>query len=490
MNSILTFGENNSLIHNDSININNSLNKSNANYLNLSNDEIIKETNSKKIKIIEYHNTNKVLKKELTNILEKVNLLATKNKDEQNLENLKKIINDKKFEYFRIQKYNSDLKKEYSILSKKIKNINDGKISDIVYNYKSTIENLKNENKEIKKEIQKNETQKIEQQNQVKKIKLDNSKFQALSNYNTKLNKYLLIKNNFINGINNANKNIEDNKQELNKLENIIKNKSQLISKNEKISNKINNELDIIKNDLSGTIEEIVEKCLNDNMMIYSLLNNDNKKNEKEEDMDEININNNSSRISSNISIVKSPSVNSINKIKTRNNKKKDIIKIYPIIHRNNSQSFITDKIHTNSSYNLNNNLRELNDLISSENKKEINLLDKKSLDIFKLKFKNKKYISLDFSNISYNQVDQGVYQKLLDKKKYFLEESERMDNNIKKIKTTFLTKNNKVTKSLKSNIIKLNDIKGVNLKIQEEINKLKDLLKEIESKQNEINNK
>ena len=489
MNSILTFGENNSLIHNDSININNSLNKSNPNYLNLTNEEIIKETNSKKSKIIEYHNTNKVLKKELTNILEKLNLLSTKNKDEQNLENLKKLIKDKKFEYFRIKKYNSDLKKEYSILSKKTKNINDGKISDIVYNYKSTIENLKNENKEIKKEIQKNETQKIEQQNQVKKIKLDNSKFQALSNYNTKLNKYLQIKNNFINGINNANKNIEDNKQELNKLVNIIKNKNQLISKNEKISNKINNELDIIKTDLSGTIEEIVEKCLNDNMMIYSLLNNNNKKNEKEEDMDDKNINNNSSRISPNIYMIKSPSVKSINKIKTENNKK-DTIKIYPLIHRNNSQSFITDKIHTNSSYNLNNNLRQLNDLISSDHKKEINLLDNKSIDIYKLKFKNKKYISLDFSNISYNQVDQSVYQKLLDKKKYFLEESERMDNNIKKIKTTFLTKNNKVTKSLKSNIIKLNDIKSVNMKIQEEINKLKDLLKEIESKQNEINNK
>ena len=338
MNSILTFGENNSLIHNDSININNSLNKSNPNYLNLSNDEIIKETNSKKSKIIEYHNTNKVLKKELTNILEKLNFLAAKNKDEQNLENLKKIITDKKFEYSIIKKCNSDLKKEYSMLSKKNKNINDGKISDIVYNYKNTIDILKNENKEIKKEIHKNETQKIEQQNQVKKIKLDNSKFQALSNYNTKLNKYLQIKNNFINGINNANKNIEDNKQELNKLENMIKNKNQLISKNEKISNKINNELDIIKKDLSGTIEEIVEKCLNDNMMVYSLLNNNNKKNEKEEGMNNINIhiNNNSSRISSNLYLTKCPSVNNINKIKIENNKKNDAIKIYHIIHRNN----------------------------------------------------------------------------------------------------------------------------------------------------------
>ena len=91
----------------------------------------------------------------------------------------------------------------------------------------------------------------------------------------------------------------------------------------------------------------------------------------------------------------------------------------------------------------------------------------------------------MDFSNISYNQVDEEIYKKLQDKKKYFLDESERIDNNIKEIKKVFFTKNNKITNTLKSNITKLNDIKIVNMKIEEEINKLRNLMQEIESNNN-----
>ena len=123
MNSIITFGENSSLIHNESLNINsfNGGKTSNSNYLNLSNEEIIKETNEKKQKILEYNNTNKVLKKELTNILEKLNLLSQKNKEQLLLNNdkdndLQNLINSKKKEYLIIKKYNTQLKKEYATL--------------------------------------------------------------------------------------------------------------------------------------------------------------------------------------------------------------------------------------------------------------------------------------------------------------------------------------------------------------------------------------
>ena len=75
MNSIITFAENNSSIQNESLtNINMSNIKNSSNLINSTNEEIIKETNKIKTKIIELYNTNKVLKNELTNILEKLNL--------------------------------------------------------------------------------------------------------------------------------------------------------------------------------------------------------------------------------------------------------------------------------------------------------------------------------------------------------------------------------------------------------------------------------
>jgi len=330
-------------------------------------------------------------------------------------------------------------------------------------------------------------------------INNDNLKLKSISVYNEKLHKYLQIKNNFINSINNSKKVISDNIQELNKLENLIQKKNKIISKNEKISNKINEEIKILKTDLSGTVEEIEQKCINNNILIFSLLNKNNNKlknkSQKSTIIDDINVNNNS-RISSNIFLVNSPSLN-------KNNINKKNKKSYPIIHRNNSQSFITDKI-PNKLNNFNYNLNQINDLISSENimnKNEMNKnifinrytklnnLYNKSFsnsDIIKLKdqlkFKNYNIFSMDLSNINYDEVDEEIYQKLQDKKKYILEENERMDFNIKEINKTFASKYNKVNNCLKKNIAKLNDIKIVNSNIQEEINQLQQLLKEIKN--------
>ena len=505
MNSIITFAENNSSIQNESLtNINMSNIKNSSNLINSTNEEIIKETNKIKTKIIELYNTNEVLKNELTNILEKLNLLSFQNKEQliqiNNKENnLQNTINNKKKDYFIIKNNNSKLKMEYESLLTKSKNIPENKISDILSNNKINILKLEKENKEIKKEIDKNEILKIQQQNKVMMINNDNLKLKSISVYNEKLHKYLQIKNNFINSINNSKKVISDNIQELNKLENMIQKKIKIISKNEKISNKINEEIKILKTDLSGTVEEIEQKCINNNILIFSLLNKNNNKlknkSQKSTIIDDINVNNNS-RISSNIFLVNSPSLN-----KNNNNKKNK--KSYPIIHRNNSQSFITDKIPNNLN-NFNYNLNQINDLISSENimnKNEMNKnifinrytklnnLYNKSFsnsDIIKLKdqlkFKNYNIFSMDLSNINYDEVDEEIYQKLQDKKRYILEENERMDFNIKEINKTFASKYNKVNNCLKNNIAKLNDIKIVNSNIQEEINQLQQLLKEIKN--------
>ena len=499
-------------------------------YTNLSDEEIIKEINDKKKKILEYHNINKDLKIELTNILKKINLFYQKNNNQLNDNefNLQNKLDIKKNDFIISKKYNSALKNQYMKLIDKSKDISENKIIDILSGHKLNIQKLQNENKEIQKEITKNESQKIQQQNKVTKIRYNDLKIKSISNYNEKLFKYMNIKTNFINKINNSNKIIKDNIQEFNKLENLIQSKNKTLSENEKLFNKINEEMSIIKSDLSGTIEEISKKCLNDDVLIYSIMNknynniNSNTNNSKNININEINRdigdlnknynnNNNMNTISSNVVLVKSPSMNNINQTNNLQNNK---IRLNPIINRNNSQSFITDKIHQNDFYHLNNfnsNLKQINDLISENNKesenennnninkfKKISINNSNKSSLYhddkrrmkeKIKLKNINSFSLDFSHVNYNKVDDEIYHKLLDRKKSFLAEKERIAFNIKEIQKNFSSKYNKVNICLKNNVVKLNNIKIINNNLQEEINKLQKLLKELENKNKQTEN-
>ena len=500
-------------------------------YTNLSDEEIIKEINDKKKKILEYHNINKDLKIELTNILKKINLFYQKNNNQLNDNefNLQNKLDIKKNDFIISKKYNSALKNQYMKLIDKSKDISENKIIDILSGHKLNVQKLQNENKEIQKEITKNESQKIQQQNKVTKIRYNDLKIKSISNYNEKLFKYMNIKTNFINKINNSNKIIKDNIQEFNKLENLIQSKNKTLSENEKLFNKINEEMSIIKSDLSGTIEEISKKCLNDDVLIYSIMNkNYNNINSNTNNSKNININineinrdtgdlnknynnNNMNTISSNVVLVKSPSMNNINQTNNLQNNK---IRLNPIINRNNSQSFITDKIHQNDFYHLNNfnsNLKQINDLISENNKesenennnninkfKKISINNSNKSSLYhddkrrmkeKIKLKNINSFSLDFSHVNYNKVDDEIYHKLLDRKKSFLAEKERIAFNIKEIQKNFSSKYNKVNICLKNNVVKLNNIKIINNNLQEEINKLQKLLKELENKNKQTEN-
>ena len=199
-------------------------------YTSLSDEEILKEINNKKKKIIEYHNTNKDLKIELTNILKNINLFYQKNNsllkdNNQNEYNLQNKLDIKKNDFIISKKYNSVLKQQYMILIDKAKDISENKIIDILSSDKLNIQKLQKENKEIQKEIIKSESQKIQQQNKVTKIRYNDLKIKSISNYNEKLYKYMNIKTNFINKIDNSNKIIKDNIQEFNKLEYLIQSK-------------------------------------------------------------------------------------------------------------------------------------------------------------------------------------------------------------------------------------------------------------------------
>ena len=510
MTSALISDENNnitSLVQKESSFLN--TNKNNSQYLNLSVEELTNEINDRKKKIMEYHDKNKVLKKELTNILEKLNTLSNQNKEqlkEMNENEIQNLLSNKQTEYLILKNNNRQLKNEYNTLFKKGKITSVNQIIDMLSNEKINIQKIKNENRDIKKEISKSETEKYKQQNKILKIKNNHLTVKIISNFSDKLNKYLQMKNNFISSLNKSNNIIKDNKQELNKLEKLIQNKKKLIEKNEKINNKINEEISIIKNDLSGTVEEIVQRCIDDNVQIYSLINNKNiscnthksiSTCDKNTGFDEPRKN---CSISSNVSIVHC-SLNKKNNDNSKSNSVKNKIRLYPSIYRNKSQSFITDKVnlHENSNYNIYNNLKSINELISENDiinnrinerkNNNTNRITNKSTSCSNIKkvniIKNCNSLSMDLKNLDYKQVDENMYLKILNKKKYYVDENERIDFNIKEIKKTFNTKYNNTSNIINANIIKLNEIKALNINLQEEITKLQQLMKEIQSNNN-----
>jgi hypothetical protein len=382
---------------------------------------------------------------------------------------------------------------------------------DILSDDKIIIQRLKNENRDIKKEISKNETQKYKQQNKILKIKNNHLKTKTITNFTDKLNKYLQIKSNFKTSLNKANNVINDNKQEFDRLEKLVENKKKMIEKNKKINNKINEEINIIKNDLSGTVEEIIQRCIDDNVLIYSLTNkNNNSHINTNKSMSALDINNGfddinkNSPISSNVSIIHCSSLKN-NKNNNNNNNQNRIVKnkmkLYPSIYRNKSQSFITDKVNLNPNIkdNLNTNLEKINELILENEVMNNKINERKNHFTNKLNYKSsltnnikilnitkiKNSRSMDLKNIDYKQVDEDMYLRILNKKKYYVDENERIDFNIKEIKKTFNAKYNHTSNIINSNIVKLNDIKKLNLNIQEEISKLQQLKKEIELDQN-----
>ena len=143
-------------------NSNNFLNeKEYSKYINLTKEDITEKINAKNKEIIEYHNINKSLKTELTGILEKLNSLTKDNFLHINLteNNLQEILNNKKIEYIKNKTDNSILKAEFDKVSKRMKEISDKKIANIIYEKKLSIQLIKEENFEISKEINKEQSE-------------------------------------------------------------------------------------------------------------------------------------------------------------------------------------------------------------------------------------------------------------------------------------------------------------------------------------------
>jgi len=473
-----------------------------TNYMNLSNEEIIEKINDKKKNIIEYFNINKSLKKELTDILEKLNIFSKtcQNKISLNEKDLLAILNNKKLEYIKYKTNNTILKDEYNTLLKRMKEISENNLSNIITEKRMNIEKLKEENFEIKKEIIKSQSENVKKQNKVIKLKNTNLYLQNLDLYSFKLKKYLDAKNKCIKAFNMTSKMIREKMKEVNNLENVINIKNKIYSKNETIFNKIKEDLNRIKIDLSDVIEEINKKNINQDILIINNIIQKTEDSTHENTMNNININ--TINKCSNIFITKSPIFNYNSPKKICNNRiinTNKNIKLKPILRKNNSSSNIQFNIpNIFSNYNLSNynpNLKRISLLHSNKSTMDNNNYQNTLTGNNEQKIIQKKNIncfSYDFTKIKFKEIDDEVYHNLLNRKENYMEESERISKNIKETNKAFIFKYNKIVNNLKKNINKLNEIKIINTGVKNEIKKLQDLMKRIkeESKKSVDNNK
>ena len=255
-------------------------------YINYTEDELTKMNNEKKNLIMELESKNSKLKEELAKTIEKLNVLMKNHsdiliKDENDflkkIEELEEIYFLRKHDHTLSAKYNSTFKQKYNALKEKAKRLKDEeKISQKILKDKSLYENLKNENFELNRKIQEMKFKNIQKTKEYENLnmyqKMDGNNFQIISNIlsDSSLSRYENLEK-----IESKKKTIEKLKDQFNDLNEYIKKNKAKISeinknKSESIIEKINTELEYIKKDLSPEVNDIIQNCYNNKILLLN----------------------------------------------------------------------------------------------------------------------------------------------------------------------------------------------------------------------------
>ena len=499
-------------------------------YINYTEDELIQMNDTRKDEILEIDEKNKKLKEELTKTIEKLNLLITSNSDilfvEQKknmteIENLEKIYYLRKHDHNLSMKYNTTFKQQYKALKIKSRNIGDEeKLSQKLMNDKNNLEKLKNENLDLNKKIQEQEFSNIKQTKEMENSNFIQKTENNIQNYANILSNISFARFEYHEKIENKKKSVEQLKEQFNNLKEYIKknkNKINELDKDETAMTKINSELDILKKDLTGEVDAIIQNCFDNKISLV-----------KEE-----NINNNSTSFINNKSYLSTKNLNKSSSVQRFdiNNKTK---KLNPLKNVGRSQS----SLFKVGSANYKNYLKDLprkksvdNTSMNKSNKSNLSIFTKfrilKSNKPLKIgstasenamknvsMFVTKEVIDLNKKSIDEEQlekdikkIDQNDYQQLIDLKGNYVDTNDRLFRDIKEKKKISYNRIKQLNICVENNLIKLNQIKEANeimkkeldafeQKIKNKINKKQNIKKEEEKinskeiKENENKNK
>ena len=431
-------------------------------YINLTINELQKEIIQKNENLISLHEEKEQSKNKLNDIVKSLNELVVKNSEllyqkEQDpyiLQQLERVVELRKRDLTSSKKINNTFKLQYKSMSERIENLLSPEKID---SFEGEIDSLRKENTDINSKIKILKDNNLENAKKIEGLK-DNKKFSdKIKSYSDEIKSLGNKKHEYFTKIN------------LNKrsLENVIREKEVLLKlynanikedSDEIIVSKINFWLDLIKNDLEGTQDEIMEKVETDNSKVIKEMDKRVSKNNNKNPLylPPLNINNNIERARS-----------------SSNEKRK--------INNNINNTNISQSIHKGifSKYSVLKERTKTKNLPRyMQNKTE----DNKVSDI----------------NTDYESTNDNDYRDLLNKKNEYVNMINRLEETIKEVQKTSSRKNKNVFNTVNDNSKKLDLLKQQNSLIKIEIEELEKILllcqeevrikKEMKNNENKIN--
>ncbi len=431
-------------------------------YINLSINELQKEIIQKNENLISLHEEKEQSKNKLNDIVKSLNELVVKNSEllyqkEQDpylLQQLERVVELRKRDLTSSKKINNTFKLQYKSMSERIENLLS---PEKIETFEGEIDSLRKENSDINSKIKILKDNNLENAKKIEGLK-DNKKFNnKIKSYSEEIKSLGNKKHEYFIKIN------------LNKrsLDNVIREKDVLLKlynanikedSDEIIVSKINFWLDLIKSDLEGNQDEIIEKAETDNSKVIKEIDKRVSKNNNKNPLylPSLNINNNIERARSS-SNEKREINNNINNINISQNIHKGIFSKYSILKERtktkNLPRYMQYKTEDNKIGDINN----------------------------------------DYENTSDND-----YRELLNKKNEYVNMINRLEETIKEVQKTSSRKNKSVFNTVNDNSKKLSSLKQQNSLIKNEIEELEKILllcqeevkikKEIKNNENKIN--
>ena len=340
-------------------------------YINLSINELQKEIIQKNENLISLHEEKEQSKNKLNDIVKSLNELVVKNSEllyqkEQDpylLQQLERVVELRKRDLTSSKKINNTFKLQYKSMSERIENLLS---PEKIETFEGEIDSLRKENSDINSKIKILKDNNLENAKKIEGLK-DNKKFNnKIKSYSEEIKSLGNKKHEYFTKIN------------LNKrsLDNVIREKDVLLKlynanikedSDEIIVSKINFWLDLIKSDLEGNQDEIIEKAETDNSKVIKEIDKRVSKNNNKNPLylPSLNINNNIERARSS-SNEKREINNNINNINISQNIHKGIFSKYSILKERtktkNLPRYMQYKTEDNKIGDINNDYENTND--------------------------------------------------------------------------------------------------------------------------------
>lgn len=454
-------------------------------------DENLLKLNAKKEKSIKALNAiNKKLGKVLS---ENADLLFKTDSDQDTIKELEQLIESKKKSLKVSKNLNHTFKSQYNYIKNKQ---SDSKYGE---NLEPQLTNLKNENQNLQIQIKKLKENNAIKQKQTEIISENKTYLQKIQSQSEEIKNLSSLKYEYLQKVENSMRSLENLIKESNRLEELKNSVNNPQKKQEMENSKVLFWANIIKNDLSGTNDEILSRIAKNQSNFIIEIDKKQKNSSNDEklvvrarsssptpDKQERYKPNLKKTITNNNTLqteINNNNIYSGNKIINKGKNAQLILK-----YNNNNLDLKTENNIANNTNRTSNNTNNKNYKITEEKDECIN--PKSIFNKFKYlkkkpgssseKTRDKKLNNSNailekekMINKDYNETNDSDYRELLDKKCQYLDTILRLENNIKECMKTKAKKISLVEKAIQENSVKLELLKSKNDILNTEIENL-----------------